>query len=341
MKKFGEKKVGIAIIGCGAISAYHVDALRLIPEAKIVVCCDLIRERAQKTAAGAADVTIDYTEAVDRNDVDLVFVLTPNYLHKEIAVFAARKRKHVFVQKPFAMDAQQCREMIDAAEQNHVKLFVSFMHRYFEESRWAKEYIAAGKLGEVYMAHIRNSLPGSDYSTWQYDSALCGKGGAILDVGVHGIDLVRYLLGDIDEVVCASKGQKIFSRVIEGQTVHPDNEDWALAQYRLKSGAMVSHQISWEQKWHCNRYTMEIHGSQGSIYLRTGYGPLAVTSPGVSQAGSMTFPALDVVPFGYRQHREVIDAVRFDRPPTSTGADGLYTIEMVEQILQSARTIVG
>ena len=55
----------------------------------------------------------------------------------------------------------------------------------------------------------------------------------------------------------------------------------------------------------------------------------------------MTFPALDVVPFGYRQHREVIDAVRFDRPPTSTGADGLYTIEMVEQILQSARTIVG
>ena len=61
MKKFGEKKVGIAIIGCGAISAYHVDALRLIPEAKIVVCCDLIRERAQKTAAGAADVTIDYT----------------------------------------------------------------------------------------------------------------------------------------------------------------------------------------------------------------------------------------------------------------------------------------
>ena len=73
MKKFGEKKVGIAIIGCGAISAYHVDALRLIPEAKIVVCCDLIRERAQKTAAGTADVTIDYTEAVDRSDVDLVF----------------------------------------------------------------------------------------------------------------------------------------------------------------------------------------------------------------------------------------------------------------------------
>ena len=114
-------------------------------------------------------------------------------------------------------------------------------------------------------------------------------------------------------MVCASKGQKIFSRVIEGQTVHPDNEDWALAQYRLKSGAMVSHQISWEQKWHCNRYTMEIHGSQGSIYLRTGYGPLAVTSPGVSQAGSRTFPALDVVPFGYRQHREVIEMCIRDR----------------------------
>ncbi|HIT54318.1 MAG TPA: Gfo/Idh/MocA family oxidoreductase [Candidatus Fimivicinus intestinavium] len=341
MKSFDERKVGVAIIGCGAISAYHMEALRLIPEAQIVVCCDIVQERAEKAAAGAADVTADYAKAIDRSDVDLVFVLTPNCLHREIAMFAAERGKHVFVQKPFAMTSQQCRDIICAAEQNHVKLFVSFMHRYFEESRWAREYIASGKLGQIYMAHIRNSLPGSDYSTWQYDSAQCGLGGAIIDVGVHGIDLVRYLLGDIEEVVFASKGQKVSSREINGQTIYPDNEDWALAQYRLKSGAMVSHQISWVQKWHCNRYTMEIHGSNGSIYLRTGYGPLAVTSPGVSQAGSMTFPALAAVPFGYRQHREVIDAVRFDRAPTCTGADGLYTIETVERILQSARTIAG
>ena len=211
MKAFGEKKVGVAIIGCGAISTYHMDALRLIPEARIVVCCDIVRERAEQAAAGAADVTADYAKAIDRSDVDLVFVLTPNYLHREIAVYAAQKGKHVFVQKPFAMDSQQCRDIICAAEQNHVKLFVSFMHRYFEESRWAKEYIASGKLGQIYMAHIRNSLPGSNYSTWQYDSALCGQGGAILDVGVHGIDLVRYLLGEIEQVVFASKGQKVAS----------------------------------------------------------------------------------------------------------------------------------
>lgn len=340
MKIFEKNRIGIAIIGCGSISSYHVNALRLIPEANIVVCCDIIKSRAETIAAQNADVTMDYQEAISRSDVDLVFILTPNYLHREMALFAVNMKKHVFVQKPFAVNSQECSDIIDAAKQNNVKLFASFMHRYFEESRWAKEYINAGKLGEIYMAHIRNSLPGSDYSTWQYDSSLCGQGGAIIDVGVHGIDLIRYILGDIDEVISASKGQKIKSRVICGETIFPDNEDWALAQYHLKNGAIVSHHISWTQKWHCNRYTMEIHGSNGSIYLRTGYGALAVTSPGVSEKGSMTFPALDTVPFGYKQHREVIDAIIYDKEPESTGEDGLYTIKTVEQILQSARTVL-
>lgn len=333
--------VGIAVIGCGAIASYHCNALRLIPQADIRVYCDIIEGRAEQFAANVKDYTTDYQTAVCRSDVDLVFVLTPNYLHKEIAVFAANHGKHIFVQKPFARTSQECREIIAAAEKNHVKLFVSFMHRYFEESRWARDYIASGQLGEIYMAHLRNSLPGSDYSTWQYDSRLCGQGGAILDVGVHGLDLLRYLLGDMDEIVFASKGQKIKCRDICGETIWPDNEDWALAQYRMHCGAMVSHHISWTQKWHCNRYTMEIHGSRGSIYLRTGYGPLAVTSPGVSKPGDMTYPALEPVPFGYRQHLEVIETVLTDGTPVCTGTDGLYTIEKVEQILQIAKTLEG
>lgn len=331
--------IGIAIIGCGAISSYHVNALRLIPQARIRVYCDIVKDRALQLSGGAAEVATDYQEAIDRPDVDLAFILTPNYLHREIAVFAANHGKHIFVQKPFARTSQECQDIILAAEKNRVKLFVSFMHRYFEESRWAKEYIAAGKLGEIYMAHIRNSLPGSDYSTWQYDSRLCGQGGAIIDVGVHGIDLLRYILGDIEEVLFASKGQKIKTRTIGGETIHPDNEDWALVQYRLQSGAVASHHISWTQKWHCNRYTMEIHGSQGSIYLRTGYGPLAVTSPGVSSPGSMTYPLLESVPFGYRQHKEVIDCILQDAAPICTGTDGLKTLQTVEAILATARTM--
>ena len=126
---------------------------------------------------------------------------------------------------------------------------------------------------------------------------------------------------------------------ILGETVYPDNEDWAMTQYRLKSGAIVSHHISWTQKYHCNRYTMEIHGSNGSIYLRTGYGSLAVTSPSLAEEGSMVYPPLKTVPFGYKQHRAVIDCMCNDTEPECTGEDGLYTLEMVEKILNMAASI--
>lgn len=334
----GPRKVGVAIIGCGEISKYHIEALRMVPQAEIRVCCDILPERAWAASAGYAYVTTDYEQAIAHEGVDLVFVLTPNYLHMPIAVCAAQHGKHVFVQKPFARTVQECEAIIAAARQNHVKVFASFMHRYFEETQWARRYIAEGGLGEIYMAHIRNSLPGSDYSTWQYEAARCGQGGAIVDVGVHGIDIVRYLLGDIDQVLCASKGQKLATRVINGQTIHPDNEDWALATYRLKSGAVVSHQISWIQKWHCNRYTMEIHGSKGSLYLRTGYGPLAVTSPGVSAPGNLVYPALPAAHFGYRQHQEVISSVLQDTPVFCPGEDGLYTLQVVQKILTVAHS---
>ncbi len=331
-----EKRIGVAVIGCGEISSYHINALRLIPEAEIRVCCDIKRERAEDAACGGAAVETDYRRAVARDDVDIVFILTPNDSHCEIAVAAANAKKAVFVQKPFARTASECRQMIDAARTNQVRLFVSFMHRYFEETKWAREFLASGGLGEIYLCHIRNSLPGSDYSTWQYEAKKCGPGGAVIDVGVHGIDLVRYLLGDIEEVLYASKGQKILERTILGETIYPDNEDWALAQYRLKSGAIVTHHISWTQKYHCNRYTMEIHGSNGSIYLRTGYGPLAVTSPALAVEGSMVYPPLAAVPFGYKQHRAVIDCMCHGGEVECTGEDGLYTLEMVEKILDMA-----
>lgn len=327
------EKVGIAVIGCGEISSYHINALRLIPQADIRVYCDIVREKAEFRAEGFGDVCTDYKEAIHRDDINLVMILTPNYLHCPIAVEAAKAGKHIFVQKPFARTVQECEEMIAAAKANNVKLFVSFMHRYFEESVWAKNYIQSGGLGDIYLCYLRNSLPGSNYSTWQYNEELCGKGGAIIDVGVHGIDIIRYLLGDFAEVEHASKGRRIESRSIKGEIIEPNNEDWAIAEYILKNGARVSHHISWIQPWNCNRFVMEIHGSKGSLYLRTGYGALAVDGMGDKPA-DIVFPQLAQTQFGYRQHKEVIDAIIADTNPIATGEDGKYTLQIVEQILE-------
>ena len=331
-----KNEVGIAVIGCGAISDYHINALRLIPQAKIRVFCDIDLSRACAKAQGHADVCSDWHETLSRDDVDLAMILTPNDLHCEMAVEAAKAGKNVFVQKPMARSSQECRLMIETAQKCGVMLFQSYMHRYFEESRYAREYIKSGRLGDVYLCRIRNSLPGSDYSSWQYDHVRCGRGGAIIDVGVHGIDLVSYILGDIEEVVSASKGQHVHERMINGECVHPDNEDWALATYRLSSGAFVSHEISWIQKWQCNRFVMEMHGSKGSIFLRTGFGPLAYTSIDSAQPGELIKPVLADVPFGYRQHEEVIQCILQGKPPVCSGHDGLRALSVVEKILDKA-----
>lgn len=325
-------EVGIAIIGCGEISKYHIDALRLIPQAKIRVYCDIDINKAERRSEGSGDVCTDYREAIHRDDIDLVMVFTPNYLHCPIAVEAANSGKHIFVQKPFARTVEECEEIIEAAKRNDVKLFASFMHRYFEESIWAKNYIRSGGLGDIYLCYLRNSLPGSNYSTWQYKEEFCGKGGAIIDVGVHGIDLLKYLMGEIEEVEHVSKGRKIDKRLINGEEIFPDNEDWAVAEYRMKNGAHVSHHISWTQNWNCNRFVMEIHGSKGSLYLRTGYGSLAVD--GMSKhPENIIFPALDQIPFGHKQHKEVIDTILNDSEPIATGEDGKYTLMIVNKIL--------
>lgn len=328
--------VNIGIVGCGKISEYHINALRLIPQARIVAYCDIIMSRAETWACGTADVYDDWHQVVARKDIDLIMILTPNNLHCEIAVASAKAGKDVFVQKPMARTPEEGSLMIQAAKDCGVRLFQSYMHRYFEETIWTRNFIKEGGLGNIYLARIRNSLPGSDYSTWQYNSELCGKGGAIIDVGVHGIDLVRYLLGEIEEVVVASKGQHIFTRLINDEEVHPDNEDWALTQYKMKNGAMVTHEISWIQKWHCNRFVMEIHGEKGSVYIRTGYGPLAVTSTSVGKPGEMVFPALETVPFGYRQHKEVIDCILEDKEAICSGEDGVAALKIVQEVLKKA-----
>lgn len=92
------EKVGIAVIGCGEISSYHINALRLIPQADIRVYCDIVREKAEFRAEGFGDVCTDYKEAIHRDDINLVMILTPNYLHCPIAVEAA-KAVSIFLSK--------------------------------------------------------------------------------------------------------------------------------------------------------------------------------------------------------------------------------------------------
>lgn len=329
--------VKIGIVGCGSISGYHVDALRLVPEAKILAYCDLDIEKAKKVARNSGYCCTDYHKILEDKEIDLVFVLTPNDLHCPMVIDACEAGKDVVVQKPMARSVQECNEMIQAAESNGVRIFQSFMHRYVEECQWAKGFIAQGKLGRVLDARIRNAIPGSDYSIWQYSAERCGEGGVMRDIGPHGIDLVRYILGDIETVLTSFAEQRLHERLIDGETIFPDNEDYAVGLYRLKSGALVSHEMSWAQQTNCNRFWFEIHGTEGDMFLRSGYGPVVVSSKGFGDG--MYSPKLGSRPFGLRQHQEIIDCERYGLPPVCGAEDGRKAVALVDELVRHTRRL--
>ncbi|MBK7470149.1 MAG: Gfo/Idh/MocA family oxidoreductase [Betaproteobacteria bacterium] len=165
-----------------------------------------------------------------------------------------------------------------AANAAGVHLQVSFMHRYFEEVVRARALLAEGAIGRPYSLRLRNATPGPDWGAWFYSKARVG-GGVVMQLGVHGIDLLRHLCGEIDALSAHTALLRTERALADGTLVHPDNEDHALALYRLASGAIASHEMSMSEVAGCDRFTLEIYGERGTIWLRSGRGPLALHAP--------------------------------------------------------------
>ncbi len=132
------KTYGVGIIGCGAIFGMHAFPLHLLSNAQVGAVCD-IKPEARQTAAALldCDAYADYHEMLGRDDIDVVHILTPHYLHAPMAIDAMNAGKHVLTEKPMAYNLEECDAMIAAAEKNHVKLMVAYMKRYDPAYEWA------------------------------------------------------------------------------------------------------------------------------------------------------------------------------------------------------------
>ena len=186
----------IAVLGYGFIADLHTRAA----QAAGATVVSVTGHRPESAAAFAERHGIgrsgsDWTEAVAAADVDAVVVGTPNSLHHPQTMAAVAAGKHVLVDKPMALDTAQATEMRDAAAAAGVTLCVGHMWRYRDEVTRLRDRIAAGELGRVVRTRGYGIHAGWGPSGWFRDPALAG-GGALIDMGIHAIDTVRYLLGD-------------------------------------------------------------------------------------------------------------------------------------------------
>jgi len=328
--------IGVALIGAGFIADYHLTGLSAVPEAAVRVIVGRTRARAEALAQrfGVPYVEVEMESALARDDIDAVVITTPDDTHEEIALRASAAGKAILLQKPMATTSTACRRIIAGAARAGVDLQVSFMHRHFPEVVAARRLLADGAIGDVTSVRMRNATPGPDWGDWFFKRDRC-RGGAILQLGVHGVDLIDHLVGPI-RAVSARTATLLAERILaDGRVVEVENADSAWCTYEIEQGSVASHEVSMIEIKGCDRFRCEIYGTKGTIWLRTERGPLSVSVPDETHAGWSSPELPDISP-GERQHRLWIDGLLGRAPPEDTATAGLCGLFVAEAIERSA-----
>lgn len=326
------KRVRVGMIGAGFISDYHLAGLQAAGASVTSIFSrsgETARDKAQQY--GIPHTCDDVSELLDRDDIDAVVIATPDFTHEALAIDAARAGKAILLQKPMARSSSEARRIITAAREGGVPLVVSFMHRYFEEVEQLRELLTINTLGSVHAVRHRNATPGADWASWFYDSN--ASGGVVMQLGVHGIDLLRQLFGEIEAVKAVTQTSKPERELADGAVVRSDNEDLATALYRFASGLIATHEMSYLEVAGTDRFRTEVYGDRGTAWLRTERGRLAIAT---GDDGAWRTPELPDERVGERHHRHVLAMLRGDAPIDQSAQDGLASLLVAEAIYRSA-----
>jgi len=190
----------VAVIGCGTIAnAAHIPSYMNNPEVEIKYFCDIIPERAEKAVKeyGCGTAVTNYQDILADPEVTAISVCTPNNVHAEISIAAMRAGKHVLCEKPAARTYAEALEMKKVQNETGVVLNIGVVNRFNDYVNLIKKYIDDGKLGDVYRVYIsfraHRSIPGLGGA---FTTKAIAGGGALIDWGVHFLDIVMYCCGD-------------------------------------------------------------------------------------------------------------------------------------------------
>jgi len=195
-----KRKFGVGIIGCGAIFIVHAYPLLRMEETEIKAVCD-IKPDARKAASELfhCDAYADYRELLKREDIDVVHILTPHYLHAPMAIDAAEAGKHVLSEKPMAISMEQAHAMIEAARRNKVTLGVISQNRYNAASVAIKNALRNGSLGRIIGQRVVLSWtkPAEYYRRSDWHGTWDKEGGSLMiDQAIHVMDLARWFVDE-------------------------------------------------------------------------------------------------------------------------------------------------
>jgi myo-inositol 2-dehydrogenase/D-chiro-inositol 1-dehydrogenase len=309
------RKVNLAVIGTGRMGSVHVrNAARLIPEANLVAVCDIRLDVARAVAeeCGIPRVVEDYHELLADKTIEAVLIATSTDTHWFIIQDAAQAGKHIFCEKPLALDLPSIDRALDAVRKAGVKLQVGFNRRYDKSFRRVREIVTSGEIGRPCILRITNrdpELPAMEF--------LRVSGGMFLDMTIHDFDMARFQVGEVEEVFALG------SVMIDPTLREFGDVDTSMVTLRFAGGALGAIDNSRQAVYGYDQ-RLEVFCDHGVAMAEN------EVETTIARGDHEGFHSARVPHFFMQRYadcyveevRQFIECVREDKPTPITGADG-------------------
>jgi predicted dehydrogenase len=250
------EKLKFALIGTGGIAQTYAQAFQTSKCCELVAVADVRKESAEAFAEPfGAKAFADYKSLAENSEIDAVIISTPPNSHPEIAMYFMQRGVHVLCEKPLCLSSAEAKEMIATAEKTGVKFTMASKFRYVEDVIKAKSMVASGVLGEVVQFENAFTAKVDMSRRWNSDKEIAG-GGVLIDNGTHSVDIIRYFLGAIDEILALETSGT--------QNLSVDENVKLLAKTR--GGIAASVDLTWGINKELPNF-ISVYGTNGTLHI--------------------------------------------------------------------------
>lgn len=325
----GGDRVRLGFVGAGGFGSYTADLISQIPEIELAGVADPNMEAAERLASRHnVPAWSSYEELIAECDCDAVSVITPHNTHRDIVVAATQAGRHVFCEKTMAMNVAECHEMVDSADAAGVKLMVGHKRRFRPPYAEMKRLLETGDFGRPVAINVAGYFGRRMEGFWK---SLTACGGLLYWAGVHDVDTVRNLMGEVKSVY-ATTGPKLRPDL-------SDQEESISVTMNFESGAIGSLQVS-------TFYPMATYRTSFSFQIVCERGGIAYDPRQVAVVSQLEGKPVQTTFFeGYGAESAFLHEwsnfagwVLHDEPPVLTGNDGLRCVEIMQAAYISADT---
>ncbi len=332
------KKIKMAVVGAGTWGENHIKIYNAHPFAEVVALCDRDDKKLNEVAdrQGVEQRFTDYKQMITDSDCDAVAIVTPDYLHADIAIYAAENKKHILIEKPLATTAEDVHRMVKSIRENGVRAMVDLHNRWSPPFNATYQAVQNGELGEIYSGYFRlNDIVwvATDLLPWAAKSSI------LWFLGSHSLDTLRWLINDeVEEVYSVSRRGGLDALGI-------NTEDMYLTTLKFRGGVIAQMENGWvtpNGNPSVNDMKFTLLGSKGVASMDlSGHNLLQIhttergRTPDILVQNSVFGQPKG---FAFESIRSFIDCLITDKPFNVSIEDAANTSLTILKIMESAKT---